>query len=879
MSYDYHALCTTIDSHLQQAAVDTESRLTHWEQALQTFHTLSTHCPMTPWLWMHYAYLTEVWMRAMNSDIVEAQASRMAVLTLGIHEFPGHAVLQWNRVQLALKSHEEGDELQHVMLEALSQIGYGSHANEGFWVLDIYQQCLAQSVAQNNDAWKDLWCLRAQVPWGSSMNDTIMQDILQFTQQYNLSANAEFLDQIEQYRRQAAKQTSWHTSYQDEIDAQLHRQNLLWRPTDMSMDELDNLLAGESTTMKPSEFGMGMGDMATAQSFIQFATALRKRKATNAADQASSVTLAMAVYERGIAECPTVEALWLAYIACLQEHLPQHASTYMQVVERAVRNCPYSVALAQARLWSHYYLAQHQSIVLDPEQIFQQAQAMLNRGFLTQPTDALQVYLTAIRTVVRRVLFLASGSVLASTDTKSNDKSPQPFDAAIPATHKGSWTLPPTLSESDEQEIQDLTEDLVDMWESVHASLANAPSSLSQCRAVALQESSLIHMLVMQPIQSKYKGTGGPEGVAWKQLVKATRVHHPSHPDTYLPLIRHAMWSSDTTHVVVKLQRIRGWFQAALAAVGVSATKPSLSGKFPLREYSVALRDLCDFYLYFEEVFGSSESHKLAKRAVEKKYRSFNVVQATEKYANKREMNGNDHDEPLSKKTRTDDNTHDRIESANEAPLPLSNPPQHLETEPVSMDVTTTEPPPPPHKEFHAHPYTIRVLHLGSHVEDMDLVQTFQAKCGPIVHARIVREKHGQQRGMSKGWGLVQFEDKESVTKALALSSEMGIREQVVTIEKSHMPAVTITPPPIVPRAAPKAIHQGHDRKQPEKPTKDPHSNTEEPEQPPPPQQPKKNTSTGAAALLKPRAVARSQQKPRSRIILNEAKHPDVNND
>jgi RNA recognition motif-containing protein len=99
--------------------------------------------------------------------------------------------------------------------------------------------------------------------------------------------------------------------------------------------------------------------------------------------------------------------------------------------------------------------------------------------------------------------------------------------------------------------------------------------------------------------------------------------------------------------------------------------------------------------------------------------------------------------------------------------------------------------------EYPAHPFTVRVSNLSPEVEDMDLVDAFRPRCGAIVHAKIMREKshHHQGKSKSKGWGVIQFELQESVDKALALSDIIGIREKLVNVERSHMPAVTLVPP------------------------------------------------------------------------------------
>ena len=99
--------------------------------------------------------------------------------------------------------------------------------------------------------------------------------------------------------------------------------------------------------------------------------------------------------------------------------------------------------------------------------------------------------------------------------------------------------------------------------------------------------------------------------------------------------------------------------------------------------------------------------------------------------------------------------------------------------------------------DYPAHLYTIRVSNLSPETDDMDLVDTFRPVCGGIVHARIVREKQadGNSKGVSKGYGLIQFEQTESVEKALSLDDVLGIHEKLVKVERSQIPAVSLVPP------------------------------------------------------------------------------------
>ena len=97
--------------------------------------------------------------------------------------------------------------------------------------------------------------------------------------------------------------------------------------------------------------------------------------------------------------------------------------------------------------------------------------------------------------------------------------------------------------------------------------------------------------------------------------------------------------------------------------------------------------------------------------------------------------------------------------------------------------------------DYPAHPFTVRVSNLSPDAQDMDLVDLLKPKCGSIVHARIMRERGGSNRGASKGWALVQFEDCDSVDQALALHDTLGLHEKLLAIERSQVAAVGLVPP------------------------------------------------------------------------------------
>jgi hypothetical protein len=254
------------------------------------------------------------------------------------------------------------------------------------------------------------------------------------------------------------------------------------------------------------------------------------------------------------------------------------------------------------------------------------------------------------------------------------------------------------------------------------------------------------------------------------------------------------------SNIISKLRQVRYLYQTGLNNVGKSKEAITSNSTFSNSnefDYETSLRCLCHDYLTFEKYFGSEQSHSNATKAVTKKLSK--IVETIQTFASAAAtVEGEDGSSSL--KRKSDDNG-----DAAEEP---SNKKQKTTSEVGEQEMDTSDEAKPKkqdqHKikvgnlEYPAHPYTIKVSYLSPKTEDMDLVDVFRPKCGPIVHAKIMRDKHHSgphEKGKSKGWGLVQFEDRESVEKALALSDVIGIHEKSVKIERSHLPAVGLVPP------------------------------------------------------------------------------------
>jgi RNA recognition motif-containing protein len=188
--------------------------------------------------------------------------------------------------------------------------------------------------------------------------------------------------------------------------------------------------------------------------------------------------------------------------------------------------------------------------------------------------------------------------------------------------------------------------------------------------------------------------------------------------------------------------------------------------------------------------------------------------------------------------------------------------------------------------EYPAHPYTIRVSFLSPDTEDMDLVDIFRPKCGAIVHAKIMRDKHhgSHEKGKSKGWGLVQFEEPDSVEKALELSDVIGIHGKSVKIERSHLPAVSLVPPGmhrINPKGQGKSTKQNQRRRQEHQHKDASDGKMEHGKEAPTVESAAKKSNEGVSSTLmfRPRGVVKKSKgaapKPKAKIAFSTAANND----
>ena len=620
-------------------------------------------------------------------------------------------------------------------------------------------------------------------------------------------------------------------------------------------------------------YGMGLGGAGVADAYIHYARAVQQqynkavgRHLQDAKERKEDETededinddsgkevkvlsnLIVPIYERGVAECPTISSLWLAYARFLtyvitsylsapdkdqRERLlvaTQATTRLPSVLIRATRNCPNSLELAQCRLRTQLVLYRANVALCDPEVLLQTAQSLLDTKFLPGPVCAYDLYQLAIQVVQQRMLMLLASEAPAVVISETGNKKKAPKDSA-PQSRKLDYDEeePPIpdnkkkateeqaddvdLSEKTLQELEDLVDDLPDMFDEVEKRLKKNFSTWSEGRSLLLKARYSAQLWILGPLRKVWSeeetsvndSTDKDQELRLELADKAVRAHNPSHPDTWLAYIRE--WLSSTSWVqsevgaLRRLRQTRYLYRKAVHSIG--KTKQQSSTSWPRRDFDAAFSDLCFEWMEFEHLFGSDRSIGAASKAIAKKKEKYPMLTQYIQTTGSHVANGtNVTTDPKSTKRKIEEPS---CESENERPSKKAKPESTDATEKeecTTADEKKKDSSQVVHKvkvgnlDYPAHPFTVRVMKLNPKTEDMDLVDTFR-QCGPIVHARVVRAKaqQGHRVGNSKGWGLVQFEDRESVEKALALNDVIGLHEKLIQIERSHLPAVSLVPP------------------------------------------------------------------------------------
>ena len=531
----------------------------------------------------------------------------------------------------------------------------------------------------------------------------------------------------------------------------------------------------------------------------------------------------------------------------------QLLTQYQDVSSRAVKNCPYSVHLFTVKIETTVEVAKAGIKVFNPDDVMQVVKEAMDGGFLATKEQQLEIYLAACKIVKQRILELVSKGTSSMAYDEEERIEKEIAVGGKKRRRRGETIemkkyLSP-LEEEIEQDIQDLTEDLKEIFDVADSFFRKKFPEWTEGRYMLQRERASFVAHILTPL---LKEVNDDEPVqAFEKLV---RIHHPPHPNAWRDYIQYlsnksyVMKNEDDEDdgneklieapgmVSAKFRFIRNLYYRALN----TTKKESKDPKTPLfLDYEHALKQLCTEFLAFEKSFGSDASYTTASKLVKRKlslliengHDSITSAQlpneVIEEHGQEAEELGQEDTHGKRKREAVEcDELYDKIEHVEEqtskrAKLEKSQKP---DSEPITFekveDLEDKEKdtkmedekkvvhiwpikPKPEHFvkigkiDYPAHPYTVHISNLSSETIDGDVYDLFHAKCGAIVHARIFREKgraHGKL-AKSKCAGLIQFEERESVEKAIALSGEIGLHEKLVIVERSHQPAVGKIPP------------------------------------------------------------------------------------
>jgi hypothetical protein len=1060
-------------------------------QSVNKFELLSGYCPMTPLLWMQYgsdayklmSYMTtsdnddevneddmgdvDDFVSGTSSEVIAIQ-TRLQILELGLHEFPGCAVLRLHYVEIMLVQSlliihniveakyneiatdedlntaeeqiiEMKQKYKHAVEDAISKIGLGSHRNESQVIVKLYQMridieirpvCFVEEQQPRDGSVSKtistLFVKRAHVPMNDDINSSINDDYITTINSINptlvslslpslTKIKSDTLNEIEDGRRYESKYYGFLITYEDDIEISLQNESNVslragmnqitttdaadaahaqqqqqqqqdGRDLKLKKEEMQYLInkwepilnnnssSNDSSSSNNFNCWMGLGGSQTAQTFINYAQSCfrfrsdkqlsndsgpkeeeqddeekKKEKEAILVLQETIHDLAISVYERGIAECPTVDKLWISYLKRLmylieqtkteleqqldengndkedndekeeqqqQQKLQQLLIDASNVVDRGIRNCPYSIELIQMKFTILLEKVNSKQMILDPEEIYTTfiKEQIFDLGFIGggsgEVTQLFQLLITLIR---KRILYVLAdiankrgydpsdimmkknknykGKNKNKTPTRLHYDDSESIQGALLNNNNNNNNNNAVIDDDNndneeiQQELEDLCIDLREIYDEGDSYLRNSKDKIKnnkqqveEGRALLAKDRVITETYLISPLlvtiqqqqQSEEESESDLESSSsasllllkerkekvielLKQYEKGTKVQfQPPHPNVFMSYIQAlkavnlSMSSCTLTNpidIITNLRRIRFLYQKAITFVGkpvkkgptnsraAAAASDNNNNNVDELDYETSLRCLCHEYTIFEKYFGSNKSYsdciKVTQKKLSKAFANQAVqeaaaaVQEAQAQAQAQTSIGIDAaDDDVTTKATSQNKKRKLPEEnrpneggggINQKPPPVkkqkggggekeeTDHPMEVEAK-TNSSLLSQQQQQQKHKikigklEYPAHPYTVKVSCLHPNTEDMDLVNALRPKCGPIVHAKIMREKHNKTK--SKGWGLVQFEERASVEKALQLSDSVDIKMKCVKIERSHIAAVSLVAVP-----------------------------------------------------------------------------------
>ncbi len=533
------------------------------------------------------------------------------------------------------------------------------------------------------------------------------------------------------------------------------------------------------------------------------------------------------IFERGVSECPTVEIMWEKYVKHLfyiLHDVPDKESMVVTqtlnhlkgVTSRAVRNCPYSVKLFKLKMEVIQEEVKTGRKVLEPDELINIVNEATEGKFLPTPESNVEIYIAAFGVVKQRILDVVSRATSsmefdeAEQIDKNRGKKRKRGGGDQSASSVDLYNI--GLDEEIDEEVSDLIDDLREMYDAADKFVRTNFKELTGLREKIFRERAITESSICIPLLSNGSNKLDEAVEHYEKMIK---IHQPVHPDSWRCYIRFLMGINFVTQdngnndlscsqsagsVAAKFRYVRSLYHQSMACTKKDKMRRGEPSRFD-STFIDSFKVLCQDFLHFESSFGSPSSQTSAKKMVDGKLALMNVTPSQE-HIFEEKMTGEPSQEPEKAQEKAPD-------LAVKEPENVSTEKEgaKLETDQNGSDtkLETTQ----SHKVkvgkmvYPAHPFTVHVSNLSPLTEDMDLYDLFRPKCGAIVHVRIFREKsygktshgHGQKKPDSKCAGLIQFEERESVEKAIKLDGELGLNEKLIHIARSHQPAVSVVPP------------------------------------------------------------------------------------
>lgn len=849
MSYDYNKLLEEIRNS-RSIEPQTPDVI---QETLNLFTTLSTKCPMTPLLWMLYAYDAGSVMSKLDQD--GALEVTCQILELGLAEFPNCAMLRLFHLDCVISGdNKSNDDMKGIWEDILASICVGCNGGSDEAIIvsifNLYTNFMVKENYPKEEILK-VFLLRGGL-FMKDGNQSLRSEMDSFTERHGISFTASEFESLESSRQYASKNLNFLGTLEDDVLVAMGLDGVA-SPPDLSLFLRDEETMKENHCSLTFEWSkileqmdmsftylMGFGMINTSKAFSKYAQGLIKqvkfvRKLIKEAeneeiDHNKEIKalhdlvedlnkMLLQIYERGVAECPTVEIIWEKYIKHLLYILHEASSKndmnsvciYLNlskgVVARAVRNCPYSVKLFSLKMAVVQEEVQAGVKVLEPDDLMGIVTESIDLNFFPSPKNYAEIYLNACSVVKRRILYLVSKATsdMAFDEAESLTKQTGKKRKRGEQTSSNLKSYQTTLSDDTEEEIEDLVDDLREMYDTADNEMRKKFKEMTELREMILRERAETEAYLLMHLSSfNYEEV-------IEMYEKMIRVHQLPHPDSWRCYINFmkgnsAVISQKESHltsgsVAANFRFIRSLFHRSMTCT--KKERDNKEGNLHNHDYILSIKSLCRDFIAFENSYGSTKTQESARKMTKEKLFLYDSTQTlAQNHPNVAQANGNAAKEP--EKTVSENKEEGSTKNSDEVKVTEEVKKMAHSDSPTSICQSNDE----NKKQIHfvtlgklkypAHPFTVHISNLSKVTTDMDVYELLKDKCGSIVHVRIFREKVTNRYDgppESKCAGLVQFEEKESVERALELDGEIGLNEKLLQISRSHQPAVSVVPP------------------------------------------------------------------------------------